>query len=323
MIPVFPRPNATTNDDIDTYFWITGSADLQFVVHFRHHKQHQVWKRASGLAAYGENIGFTPYQLLDESNTPEEILDLKSDGWRINTNPQNMKIYNNRDFYIVSRATDLARQANTQEPTSKQTLYINETLVLAGNETDKPVVVDPPPAPLADITLKGLHICLPDTGNALQYVQATARGLSSNQGNAGSKIHMTRIGSVTHGSLPHTVFYISHTLRKRALVDRKEHSRDGVWRRRFFVVDDGKRESGVEGEMIRSRDGGGGGRGRTEKFEEDDKVEANYKGKGKYYPGKISRARLNGTYDIAYDDKRILALVDGSVQYDLHTCLGI
>jgi hypothetical protein len=44
------------------------------------------------------------------------------------------------------------------------------------------------------------------------------------------------------------------------------------------------------------------GRGRAEKFEESDKVEANYKGKGKYYPGKISRCRLNGTYDITFDD---------------------
>ena len=32
------------------------------------------------------------------------------------------------------------------------------------------------------------------------------------------------------------------------------------------------------------------------------KVEACYKGKGKFYPGIISRARLNGTFDIAYDD---------------------
>ena len=31
-------------------------------------------------------------------------------------------------------------------------------------------------------------------------------------------------------------------------------------------------------------------------------VEADYKGKGKYYAGKISRVRLNGTYDIDYDD---------------------
>jgi hypothetical protein len=74
-------------------------------------------------------------------------------------------------------------------------------------------------------------------------------------------------GQITHDPdwqrdslrLPHTVFYIIHTLRKRALVDRKGSSRDGIWRRRYFVI----------------------------------------------------------------DDKRILALVDGSVQYDLHTCLSI
>ena len=32
------------------------------------------------------------------------------------------------------------------------------------------------------------------------------------------------------------------------------------------------------------------------------KVEARYRGKAKYYPGVISRVRLNGTYDIDYDD---------------------
>ena len=32
------------------------------------------------------------------------------------------------------------------------------------------------------------------------------------------------------------------------------------------------------------------------------KVEGNYRGKGKYYPGKITRVRLNGTFDISYDD---------------------
>ena len=31
-------------------------------------------------------------------------------------------------------------------------------------------------------------------------------------------------------------------------------------------------------------------------------VEADYKGKGKYYAGKITRVRLNGTFDIDYDD---------------------
>jgi hypothetical protein len=31
-------------------------------------------------------------------------------------------------------------------------------------------------------------------------------------------------------------------------------------------------------------------------------VEADYRGKGKYFSGKISRVRLNGTFDIDYDD---------------------
>merc|ERR1711939_1283937 len=32
-----------------------------------------------------------------------------------------------------------------------------------------------------------------------------------------------------------------------------------------------------------------------------DKVEANYKGKGKWYRGKVDRANSDGTYDIKYD----------------------
>jgi hypothetical protein len=79
------------------------------------------------------------------------------------------------------------------------------------------------------------------------------------------------------------------------------------WMPVWFKEATTEREMSKEASDIRSRDGGGGGgggggRGREEKFEEGDNVEANYKGKGKYYPGKISRARLNGTYDIAYDD---------------------
>ena len=31
-------------------------------------------------------------------------------------------------------------------------------------------------------------------------------------------------------------------------------------------------------------------------------VEANYGGKGEWYPGKIARERMNGTYDVEYDD---------------------
>ena len=35
---------------------------------------------------------------------------------------------------------------------------------------------------------------------------------------------------------------------------------------------------------------------------EGDAVEADYRGRGKFYPGKISRDRGDGSYDIAYDD---------------------
>ena len=45
----------------------------------------------------------------------------------------------------------------------------------------------------------------------------------------------------------------------------------------------------------RSPRGGGG-------FREGDKVEADYRGRGRYYPGKIDRDRGDDTYDIAYDD---------------------
>ena len=33
-----------------------------------------------------------------------------------------------------------------------------------------------------------------------------------------------------------------------------------------------------------------------------DKVEARYRGRSKYYPGKISRVHSDGTFDIDYDD---------------------
>ena len=38
------------------------------------------------------------------------------------------------------------------------------------------------------------------------------------------------------------------------------------------------------------------------KFTIGDEVEARYKGKNKFYPGKISRARFDGSYDVLYDD---------------------
>ena len=32
------------------------------------------------------------------------------------------------------------------------------------------------------------------------------------------------------------------------------------------------------------------------------RVEARYRGKSRYYPGKISRVRADGTFDVSYDD---------------------
>ena len=38
------------------------------------------------------------------------------------------------------------------------------------------------------------------------------------------------------------------------------------------------------------------------KLEKGDKVMANYRNGGRWYPGKIARERMNGTYDVEYDD---------------------
>ena len=72
-----------------------------------------------------------------------------------------------------------------------------------------------------------------------------------------------------------------------------------------IAYDDGERETRVSKRLIRKKDrsrsrsrsprGGGG-------FREGDKVEADYRGRGRYYPGKIDRTRGDDTYDIAYDD---------------------
>ena len=63
--------------------------------------------------------------------------------------------------------------------------------------------------------------------------------------------------------------------------------------------DDGEKESRVEARLIRSKEGGSAS---SDKLREGDKVEAKYRGREKYYPGKIDRERSDGTYDIAYDD---------------------
>ncbi|GAB9476497.1 hypothetical protein Gpo141_00013561, partial [Globisporangium polare] len=76
--------------------------------------------------------------------------------------------------------------------------------------------------------------------------------------------------------------------------------------------DDGEKETGVAAELIRSLskepavkkkvDDSDDDKKSSKKFKEGEKVEAQYKGKSKFYLGVISRCRLNGTYDIDYDD---------------------
>ena len=44
-------------------------------------------------------------------------------------------------------------------------------------------------------------------------------------------------------------------------------------------------------------------------FEEGDKVEARYKGRSRFFPGRIARANRDGTYDVRYSDgKKELAV---------------
>ena len=47
----------------------------------------------------------------------------------------------------------------------------------------------------------------------------------------------------------------------------------------------------------RKRDDGDRGRGR---MRVGDRIEAKYRGRSKYYKGKISRVRADGTFDVAY-----------------------
>ena len=79
--------------------------------------------------------------------------------------------------------------------------------------------------------------------------------------------------------------------------------------------DDGEKETRVKEEFIRALEkpvrASSASRSRLDDVESDvekdeivegTKVEARYKGRSKYYPGRISRVRLNGTFDIDYDD---------------------
>jgi hypothetical protein len=45
--------------------------------------------------------------------------------------------------------------------------------------------------------------------------------------------------------------------------------------------------------------------GRHARFKEGQSVEVNYRGKGRYYPAKITACRLNNTYDVCYSDGEV------------------
>ena len=74
--------------------------------------------------------------------------------------------------------------------------------------------------------------------------------------------------------------------------------------------DDGESENSVKRGLIRIKGGSPTKLKSPTRFsntndldlQEGTAVEADYKGKGKYYAGKIARVRLNGTFDIDYDD---------------------
>jgi len=72
-------------------------------------------------------------------------------------------------------------------------------------------------------------------------------------------------------------------------------------RRSVHADDDGEQETRVLEEYIRPR-GGGGREVSVPKFRRGERVEARYRGRAKYYRGRIARERGDSLYDISYDD---------------------
>jgi len=65
--------------------------------------------------------------------------------------------------------------------------------------------------------------------------------------------------------------------------------------------DDGEKETRVAEELITAA-GGGGGREVASNLRRGEKVEARYRGRSKYYTGRVTRVCGDGAYDIDYDD---------------------
>jgi hypothetical protein len=78
-----------------------------------------------------------------------------------------------------------------------------------------------------------------------------------------------------------------------------------------IAYDDGESETRLEEALLRLLGGGSGSPSkRSAKIEEGSKVEGNFRGKGRWYKGKVTRDRRDGTFDIDYDDGESETRVD-------------
>ncbi|CAN0266275.1 unnamed protein product, partial [Scytosiphon promiscuus] len=78
--------------------------------------------------------------------------------------------------------------------------------------------------------------------------------------------------------------------------------------------DDGEKERSVDPSLVKVLGGETReGTARSDRLEEGTKVEAKYKGRSRYYPGRISRVHRDGTCDIDYDDGEKERSVDPSL----------
>eukprot|EP00903_Cladosiphon_okamuranus_P008645 g8289.t1 len=85
-----------------------------------------------------------------------------------------------------------------------------------------------------------------------------------------------------------------------------------------IAYDDGEKDIGIATGHVRSLEpqnstDGGRDRNKASTFSEGDKVEANFRGRGRYFPGRISRVHRDGTYDIDYDDGERERMVEASL----------
>merc|ERR1712070_354849 len=78
-------------------------------------------------------------------------------------------------------------------------------------------------------------------------------------------------------------------------------NRDGTY---DIDYDDGEQERSIDADLIRALEEpeSMGRTSRRSVFREGQKVEERYKGKSRYYPGRIGRVKRDGTYDMDYDD---------------------